>query len=334
MFVIGELVKKFTREELDQFTFSSKGEIEETIHLKDGQTRKVDITTSHDYWRVIYVEHSDGELKNEFLVGSILAQDEHRRQTILQMNSESEDLAWSLDPNEWEQCTHFTISLQILSEKSCNVSQDTDKHKQNSGLSQDLESLRKNGILTDIAIISERVRFPAHKTVLAARSPVFSAMFSHADTLESHKNEVEVNDVNKATMEMFLTFLYEDTLPKNFNFHDYCDLLKVAHKYQVASLIEACASKLGENINSPREAVQGAILGYVFGITELKDSAVKTIAESDTTLSSMEGYKELLEHPSLLVEMLDYGKTGAPSSAKSNKRKKTTAARSTKRSKN
>ena len=159
-------------------------------------------------------------------------------------------------------------------------------------------------------------------------------MFSHADTLASQKNEVEVNDVNKATMELFLTFLYEDTLPKSFNFDNYCDLLRVAHKYQVAGLIDACATKLAQNINTSRDAIQCAILGYVFGITELKNSAVKTITESDTTLSSMEGYKELLEHPALLVEVVDYFKAGAPSSAKSNnKRKKTTAARSTKRSK-
>ena len=151
-------------------------------------------------------------------------------------------------------------------------------------------------------------------------------MFSHAGTLESQQNEVQVNDVGKVTMELFLTFLYEATLPKDFDFDSYVELLKVAHKYQVASLIEVCAKKLGKNISTLRKAVQGAILGSVYGITELKNLAIKTIAESETTLSSMEGYQELLGHPALLVEMLDY--------PKSRKRKMNTPAGSEKRSRN
>ena len=115
-------------------------------------------------------------------------------------------------------------------------------------------------------------------------------------------------------MESFLTFLYEAALPHDFDFDSFVELLKVGDKYQVASLTEACALKLADNI-SIDNAVQGAILGLLFNQRELKNAAIGAIVNrgQNVTLSSMKGYQELKGYKDLLLEILDFNHGPDPS---------------------
>ena len=164
--------------------------------------------------------------------------------------------------------------------------------------------MMKSGLMADVTIVCEETRFPAHKNILSARSEVFLAMFSHKDTLESQRNEVIVKDVDKVTMERFLAFLYEATLPEDLDFESFAELLKVADKYQVASLTEVCAKKMAKNM-SIDNAVHGAVLGYIYNNQELKNEAIKAIVKSGTPLSSINGSEELRGYPNLLFEIVD-----------------------------
>jgi len=49
--------------------------------------------------------------------------------------------------------------------------------------------------------------FEAHKAVLAARSPVFAAMFEH-EMEERKKNRVEITDVDVEVLREMLRFIY------------------------------------------------------------------------------------------------------------------------------
>ena len=53
-------------------------------------------------------------------------------------------------------------------------------------------------------------RFSCHKAVLAARSDVFAAMFSHKATTESTTNEVHIRDTEPDILEQLLNFVYTD----------------------------------------------------------------------------------------------------------------------------
>ena len=114
----------------------------------------------------------------------------------------------------------------------------------------DYAKLRKIGLMTDITIVCEGTRFPAHRVILAARSEVFAAMFSHKDTLEDQRKEVEINDIDEFTMERFLSFIYEATVPGDLDFEDTAHLFAAANKYQVTSLIETCAMNLRKNMGN------------------------------------------------------------------------------------
>ena len=47
-------------------------------------------------------------------------------------------------------------------------------------------------------------RFKCHKVILAARSDVFAAMFSHYNTSEAMTNEIKINDIEPEVMELML----------------------------------------------------------------------------------------------------------------------------------
>ena len=53
----------------------------------------------------------------------------------------------------------------------------------------------------------ENEKIAAHRAILAARSPVFDAMFQH-DMLEKKTNETEMKDVTSAAFKALLQFIY------------------------------------------------------------------------------------------------------------------------------
>ena len=138
-----------------------------------------------------------------------------------------------------------------MSEKALYVNQEAEKDVQRkiaSSLCSDYGILQRSEHMSDVTIICDAARFPAHKLILSARSEVFAAMFSHKDTLESQKNEVEIKGLDKIAVKRFLGFIYDGTLPSHLTFKDYADLLGAADKYQVQSLNDFCVMKLRENL--------------------------------------------------------------------------------------
>ena len=57
---------------------------------------------------------------------------------------------------------------------------------------------------SDVTLICNGKKFPAHKAVLAARSDVFAAMFQHKGTKESETNQVLIEDTDPKTLKRFI----------------------------------------------------------------------------------------------------------------------------------
>jgi len=76
-------------------------------------------------------------------------------------------------------------------------------------LSEDYEALYECKKHSDIVLIigDEREELKAHKLVLAARSPVFAAMFEH-ECEESRRNRIEIVDLTVDVMEQMLRYIY------------------------------------------------------------------------------------------------------------------------------
>lgn len=62
-------------------------------------------------------------------------------------------------------------------------------------------------------LVGDRI-FPAHRGIVAARSPVFAAMFK-ADMVESRTQRVIIEDIESSVFEEFLYFLYTGQLKRS-----------------------------------------------------------------------------------------------------------------------
>ena len=93
----------------------------------------------------------------------------------------------------------------------------------------------------DLVIAGERIQ-PAHQVILAARSPVFMAMFKEASfrSLEvadhSSRQQIHIPNTNWDDFQHFLYFIYTGKLRIGCN----SALEKLAETYQVKSLLELC----------------------------------------------------------------------------------------------
>ena len=109
-------------------------------------------------------------------------------------------------------------------------------------LSEDLGSLFENSQFADVQLYCGGREFQCHKAILAARSQVFQAMFSH--DMEEKKNcRVEVKDVEPEVMAELLRFIYTGKTAANLESMA-ADLLAAADKYALERLKVMCEEAL------------------------------------------------------------------------------------------
>lgn len=89
--------------------------------------------------------------------------------------------------------------------------------------------------------------FKAHKVILAARSPVFAAMFKH-DTSEKQTGIVNIPDCDPDSFKAFLEFLYSDKFKTEISLRCSVHLYKIADKYSVQNLRMFCIEHMQRNL--------------------------------------------------------------------------------------
>ncbi|KAG2644131.1 hypothetical protein PVAP13_2KG408500 [Panicum virgatum] len=82
----------------------------------------------------------------------------------------------------------------------------------------------------------------AHCTVLAARSPVFAAMFSNG-LRETRESAVDISDMSVGACRAFVGYLYGNLREEEFIAHR-SELLHAGDKYDVVELKRACEESL------------------------------------------------------------------------------------------
>lgn len=119
-------------------------------------------------------------------------------------------------------------------------------------------------LLTDFEIITSDLQIiKVHKTILAARSPVFLAMLT-SDLEETNTCQVTIKDVNAATMRELLRFVYGNEIE---NLNDIAqDLVIAADKYHIEQLKRICLSSISLSLSSSN----------VFEVLEIAGSVTNT----------------------------------------------------------
>ncbi|XP_076242336.1 BTB/POZ and MATH domain-containing protein rdx isoform X5 [Calliopsis andreniformis] len=100
-------------------------------------------------------------------------------------------------------------------------------------LPDDLGLLFENQKFSDVTLTVCGREFQAHKAILAARSPVFSAMFEH-EMEERKQNRVDITDVDHEVLREMLRFIYTGKAANLEKMAD--DLLAAADKYALERL--------------------------------------------------------------------------------------------------
>ena len=108
-------------------------------------------------------------------------------------------------------------------------------------LAEDLGYLHERPSHSDVSLCLQGTEFHAHKAILAARSPVFNAMFGH-EMEETRQNRVDIPDVDEETMREVLRFIYTGNTPNLEGMAD--TLLAAADKYQLERLKVLCEESL------------------------------------------------------------------------------------------
>jgi speckle-type POZ protein len=106
---------------------------------------------------------------------------------------------------------------------------------------EELWNTSNNEHLIDVEILcKDNKKFSAHKAILAARSPVFLTKFKSEPLQPKNAplKQITIDDVDSSTVEQFLYFLYTGELKIPMLVNE--ELLKLALRYQLTTLIELC----------------------------------------------------------------------------------------------
>jgi speckle-type POZ protein len=161
----------------------------------------------------------------------------------------------------------------------------------------------------DVSFIIDDETFPAHRAVLAARSPVFKAEL-FGSMAESTMSSITLHDITPATFKTMLRFIYTDELPAEDEHQDSStemiqNLLVAADRYALDRLKIICAQKLWDKVSVDTVA---AILGFAetYNCQELKNKCIDFFAVENNFKQVMftDGYAMLLlKFPLIIAEL-------------------------------
>ena len=169
----------------------------------------------------------------------------------------------------------------------------------NCTLSEDFGQLFEDQKLCDVILLVKGTELKAHKAILAARSPVFAAMFEH-DMEEKCDGKVKICDFDADIIEEMLRFIYTG---KTFNFDKMAEgLLRAADKYDLNRLKTLCEEELGTNL-SIENASRLLIVADLCNANQLKNQAIDFINQNSAVVKETAGFKTMFKsHPYLIAE--------------------------------
>lgn len=164
-----------------------------------------------------------------------------------------------------------------------------------------MKCLFTNGEYCDTTLQLENREFKAHKIILAARSPVFAAMFKH-ETSEKQTGIVNIPDCDSDSFQEFLEFLYCGKV-ENISFRSALHLYKIADKYDVQELKKLCAVYMKHHLNV-ENVCDVVALADEYDETNLLVAAQTFFIRNLTEIFETAGWKELFKRNFFLANKL------------------------------
>ena len=146
----------------------------------------------------------------------------------------------------------------------------------------DYSKLIGDTTMADVTFAVDGQRFPAHRCVLAARSPFFRAMFEtgkgmHEEGSRAAGKDIVVKDVSAGAFRMLLSFLYAHTLPEEEDCGEGLEvgeMARVADRFQASELYAHCVEQFKEGLAVGNVVVR-LVQAHESGLAGLEEAAME-----------------------------------------------------------
>jgi hypothetical protein len=154
--------------------------------------------------------------------------------------------------------------------------------------------------LSDIQVIAGDRTFQCHKLILASRSDVFEAMFSHGNSKECIEGKIFLSE-DPEVIQMFLEFLYSDKVKNDFVSDNATKLLLMADKYNVPNLKHICSQYLFTHV-VVENCADILIAARFSNLKALEKISFKFIAKNMAIIKQTEQWQAMARsHPELTL---------------------------------
>ena len=171
-------------------------------------------------------------------------------------------------------------------------------------LGEHLGKIFSDNQFTDVKIQCEGQAFDCHMAILAARSPVFMAMFQ-SDMMEKETQSVTIDDLKAEVVGEMLDFIYTGNVSSHDAILEHAsELLEAADKYQLDLLKNICEESLCTTLKV-NNCVEYLVLGDMHHNLKLKNSALRLVVENSDCIIETDVFKEFLKQkPELVLEVM------------------------------
>ncbi|XP_011305546.1 speckle-type POZ protein B-like [Fopius arisanus] len=153
---------------------------------------------------------------------------------------------------------------------------------------------------SDVMIVAANETFPAHKAILATRSPVFAAILEADGITGNQSNRVKIENLESIVVKAMLEFIYTDEVTGLETLAD--RLLEAAEMFQLSRLKTMCELVLYRGVNE-NNAANFLILADLHRSERLKEHIMGFIGNHPAVMKS-DGYKRIVEtYAKLLMEI-------------------------------
>merc|ERR1711920_795173 len=164
-----------------------------------------------------------------------------------------------------------------------------------------------SGRMADVVVRVGDEQIRAHSNILAARSPVFDAMWS-TSMKEQAEKEVTITDLDVVAVQRMIRFMYTGALsPELSNDNETIALLEAGHRYEVPVLVDLCVSALSSRLTVEIVA-ERLMVADLAGLDSLRRTCLAFITSSSGRVAAVqatEGFTQLAKkRPHLALDIL------------------------------
>jgi len=148
-------------------------------------------------------------------------------------------------------------------------------------LRMDYSKMLRDTALADVTFVVDGQRFPAHRCVLAARSPYVCAMFEskgmHEEGSRAAGHDIVIKDLSVGAFRTLLRFLYAHTLPEEEDCGERLsvgEMARASDQFQAREQYAHCVEQFTEGL-VVSNVVARLVQAHDSGLAGLEDPAIK-----------------------------------------------------------